>query len=53
MLTRSAPVDDGPARRILGRGPIPIDRSLRDLLVWMHRTGVLEPGHVGRLATAA
>jgi len=50
VLTRSRPVDDGEARKILGAEPIPIERSLRDLLAWMHRSGVLEARHVGRLA---
>lgn len=53
VLTRSVPVDDADARRLLGAEPIPIERSLRDLLVWMHRSGVLEPRHVGTLARAA
>jgi nucleoside-diphosphate-sugar epimerase len=50
VLTRSVPVDDGEARELLGADPIPIERSFRDLLLWMHRAGVLEAGHVGRLA---
>ena len=50
VLTRSVPVDDAPARAILGADPIPPERSFRDLLVWMHRAGVLEARHVGRLA---
>jgi nucleoside-diphosphate-sugar epimerase len=51
VLTRSVPVDDAEARRILGADPIPIERSFRDVLVWMHRAGVLEARHVGRLAS--
>jgi len=50
VLTRSRPVDDREARKILGADPLPIERSLRDLLAWMHRAGVLEERHVGRLA---
>jgi dihydroflavonol-4-reductase len=50
VLTRSVPVDDADARALLGVEPIAIERSLRDLLVWMHRTGVLDARHVGRLA---
>jgi len=50
ILTHSVPVDDRAARALLGREPIPIERSLRDLLVWMHAAGVLEARHVGRLA---
>jgi UDP-glucose 4-epimerase len=50
VLTRSVPVDDREARRLLGADPIPIERSLRDLLVWMHRAGILEARHVGDLA---
>jgi hypothetical protein len=53
VLTRSTPVDDGPARKILARDPIPVEHSLRDLLGWMHRAGVLEARHVGRLAAEA
>jgi len=53
ILTHSTPVDDRPARALLGRDPIPIERSLRDLLVWMHAAGVLEARHVGRLAGGA
>ena len=53
VLTRSVPVDDAEARRTLGRDPIPIERSFRDLLVWMHGSGVLEERHVGRLAAAS
>jgi dihydroflavonol-4-reductase len=37
------------ARELVGADPIPIERSLRDLLVWMHRAGVLDARHVGRL----
>src|SRR5262249_62102344 len=53
ILTHSTPVDDRAARALLGRDPIPIERSLRDLLVWMHAAGVLEARHVGRLAAGA
>ncbi len=52
VLTRSVPVDDLDARRLLGADPIPIERSLRDLLVWMHRAGILTARHVGDLARA-
>ena len=52
VLTRSVPVDDAPARKLLGRDPIPLEESFRDLLVWMHRAGVLRSYHVGRLAEA-
>ena len=52
VLTRSVPVDDGDARRLLGGDPIPIERSLRELLVWMHGAGVLDARRVGRLAPA-
>lgn len=50
ILTHSVPVDDRPARELLGSDPIPIERSFRDLLVWMHAAGVLEAHHVGRVA---
>lgn len=53
VLTRSRPVDDAEAREALGRDPIPIERSLRDLLAWMHRAGVLDARQVGRLAAVA
>jgi len=53
ILTRSTPVDDRAARALLGRDPIAIERSFRDLLVWMHAAGVLAAGHVGRLAAPA
>ncbi len=49
VLTRSVPVDDREARSILGADPIPIERSLRDLLAWMHHAGVLAARDVGRL----
>jgi nucleoside-diphosphate-sugar epimerase len=49
VLTRSVPVDDRGARQLLGADPIPIERSLRDLLVWMVRSGNLETRQVGRL----
>jgi len=42
ILTHSVPVDDREARKLLGSDPIPIERSFRDLLVWMHAAGVLE-----------
>jgi nucleoside-diphosphate-sugar epimerase len=50
VLTRSRPVDDAEARKLLGADPIPLADSFRDLLVWMHRAGVLAGYHVGRLA---
>ena len=50
VLTRMVPVDDAPARALLGRDPRPLDETLRDTLVWMREAGVLEAKHVGRLA---
>jgi nucleoside-diphosphate-sugar epimerase len=52
-LTRMVPVDVAPARALLGRDPCALEDTLRDTMVWMHRTGVLEREHVGRLADAA
>jgi nucleoside-diphosphate-sugar epimerase len=49
VLTRSVPVDDREARKILGADPIPIERSLHDLLTWMHRAGVLGSDLTGTL----
>ena len=53
ILTHSVPVDDRAARSLLGREPIAIERSLRELLLWMHAAGVLEARHVGILAADA
>lgn len=53
VLTRSRPVDDGEARKLLGADPIPLADSFRDLLVWMYRAGVLGSYHVGRLVDEA
>src|SRR5262249_8993332 len=53
ILTHSTPVDDRAARALLGRDPIPIARSLRDLLVWMRAAGVLQARHVGAGGGAA
>jgi nucleoside-diphosphate-sugar epimerase len=53
ILTGCAPVDDRPARALLGREPIASERSFRDLLVWLHAAGVLSARHVGRIAAPA
>jgi len=52
VLTRSVPFDDAEARALLGDALHPVERSFEDLLVWMHRTGVLQAEHVGRLAVS-
>lgn len=51
VLTRSVPVDDREARRILGREPISDEDSFRDLIRWMVRAGHLDAAFAGRLAT--
>jgi dihydroflavonol-4-reductase len=44
VLTRSVPVDDAEARRLLGRPAIDGERSFRDLIDWMVAAGHLEAG---------
>lgn len=51
VLTRSVPFDDAEARALLGHTHS-VEEQFRDLLVWMHEAGVLEPRHVGDLAGA-
>jgi nucleoside-diphosphate-sugar epimerase len=50
VLTRSVPLDDADARKLLAREPISDEASFRDLLAWMHQAGVLDSEHVGKLA---
>jgi nucleoside-diphosphate-sugar epimerase len=52
VLTRSVPVDDASARALLGRDPIPMERSFRDLYRWLFEAGLLGAEHVGRIANA-
>ncbi len=53
VLTRSVPVDDAEACRLLGRSPITAEVSFRDLIRWMVEAGHLEAEHAGRLAAAS
>jgi hypothetical protein len=50
VLTRSVPVDDREARRILGREPIGDEESFRDLIAWMIAAGHLDAVTAGRAA---
>jgi nucleoside-diphosphate-sugar epimerase len=50
VLTRIVPVDDSRARALLGRDPIPMERSIRDLYRWHLEAGQLGAEHVGRIA---
>lgn len=49
VLTRSVPIDDGPACRALGRRGIPAEDSYRDLIRWMVEAGHLERRDAGDL----
>ena len=53
VLTRSVPIDDREARRLLGRPPIDDERSLGDLIAWMVEAGHLESRAAGSAAPAA
>lgn len=48
VLTRSVPLEDSEARRILGRDPIPDEDSFRDLIEWMADSGHIDPQSIGR-----
>jgi nucleoside-diphosphate-sugar epimerase len=50
VLTRSVPLDDAEARRMIGAAPVSDEKSFRDLLTWMYRAGVLRADQVGSLA---
>ncbi|MCA9504836.1 MAG: SDR family NAD(P)-dependent oxidoreductase [Myxococcota bacterium] len=50
ILTRSVPVDDREARRMLGREAITPERSFEDLIRWMVETGRLPTEKAGKLA---
>ena len=50
VLTRSVPVEDGPARALLGDDVRSAEASFRDLLCWMVATGRVAPAEVGDLA---
>ena len=47
VLTRSVPVDDGEARRLLGDKAITDEDSFRDLIAWMVAAGHLDPESAG------
>ena len=49
VLTKSVPVDDAEATRLLGRAPISEEDSFRDLIQWMVRAGHLDASHAGRV----
>ena len=53
VLTRSVPIDDREARRLLGRPAIDDERSLRDLIAWMVEAGHLEARAAGNAAASA
>jgi nucleoside-diphosphate-sugar epimerase len=48
VLTRSVPVDDAEARRLLGHAPIDAEQSFRDLIRWMVEAGHLDAASAGR-----
>ena len=48
VLTRSVPVDDAEACRILGRPPIDEEQSFRDLIDWMVASGHLDAASAGK-----
>jgi nucleoside-diphosphate-sugar epimerase len=52
VLTRSVPVDDAEACRILGREPINDEQSFRDLIAWMVDAGRLAPEDAGTVGVA-
>jgi len=47
VLTRSVPLDDGVARRAIGREPISAETSFRDLIAWMSEAGHITPADAG------
>lgn len=49
VLTRSVPVEDDEARRLLGRPPITAEASFRDLIDWMVEAGHVPPDASGRI----
>jgi len=53
VLTRSVPVDDSQACRLLGRPPISDEASFRDLIDWMVRAGHLDSAAAGQGAPKA
>jgi dihydroflavonol-4-reductase len=48
VLTRSVPVDDGVAREMLGSEVRSEAESFRDLLDWMHESGIVTAEQIGR-----
>lgn len=53
VITRSVPCDDAAALALLGHDYLPIEDSLRDLLVWMRRAGHLSAEEAGAAICAA
>lgn len=49
ILTRSVPVDDGLARKLLATEAISEEASFRDLLLWMHSQGLVDAQQIGDL----
>jgi nucleoside-diphosphate-sugar epimerase len=49
VLTRSVPVDDDEARRLLDCPPITAEDSFRDLIAWMVEAGHVPPEAAGRI----
>lgn len=50
VLTRSVPVDDAEACRLIGPTPITAERSFGDLIAWMAATGRIPDAVAGRIA---
>ena len=51
VLTRSVPVQDEEARRLLGRPALEAEESFRDLIRWMVEAGHLEAVEAGQAVT--
>ena len=49
VLTRSVPIDDRVARRVLGREALSAEDSFRDLIFWMAEAGHVAASDAGRL----
>ena len=52
VLTRSVPVDDAEACKLLGRPPISAEKSFQDLIVWMAAAGYISAESSGRAGAA-
>jgi nucleoside-diphosphate-sugar epimerase len=53
VLTRSVPLDDREARRLLGRPAIGVEESFRDLIEWLEGSGHLDPEATAGSVTAS